>query len=52
MIPLAFDSDSRLMVLVPHPDDEVLGCGILLQRARAVDAATRVVFVTDGENNP
>ena len=40
------------MILAPHPDDEVLGCGIMLQRARAVAAATRVVYVTDGENNP
>lgn len=52
MVPLAFDSDSRLMIFAPHPDDEVLGCGILLQRARAIAAATRVVYVTDGENNP
>jgi LmbE family N-acetylglucosaminyl deacetylase len=52
VIPPAFDSDSRLMIFAPHPDDEVLGCGIMLQRARAVDAATRVVYVTDGENNP
>src|SRR5215475_693274 len=52
MIPLALDSDSRLMVFAPHPDDEALGCGIMLQRARAASAATRVVYVTDGENNP
>jgi N-acetyl-1-D-myo-inositol-2-amino-2-deoxy-alpha-D-glucopyranoside deacetylase len=52
MILPALDSDSRLMIFAPHPDDEVLGCGIMLQRARAVAAATRVVYVTDGENNP
>lgn len=46
------DSDSRLMIFAPHPDDEVLGCGIMLQRARAAAAVTRVVYVTDGENNP
>jgi LmbE family N-acetylglucosaminyl deacetylase len=48
----AFDSGSRLMIFAPHPDDEVLGCGILLQRARSAAAAARVVYVTDGENNP
>jgi LmbE family N-acetylglucosaminyl deacetylase len=52
MILPAFDSDSRLMIFAPHPDDEVLGCGIMLQHARAAAAATRVVYVTDGENNP
>lgn len=46
------DSDSRLMIFAPHPDDEALGCGIMLQRVRAAEAATRVVYVTDGENNP
>jgi LmbE family N-acetylglucosaminyl deacetylase len=40
------------MMFAPHPDDEVLGCGIMLQRARAASAATRVVYITDGENNP
>ena len=52
MILPAFNSHSRLMMFAPHPDDEVLGCGIMLQRARAASAATRVVFITDGENNP
>src|SRR5215467_1103123 len=52
MICPTFESHSRLMVFAPHPDDEVLGCGILLQRARTAGVATRVVYVTDGENNP
>jgi len=52
MICPTFESDSRLMIFAPHPDDEVLGCGILLQRARTAGAATRVVYLTDGENNP
>lgn len=40
------------MVLAPHPDDETLATGGLLQQAVAVGAAVRVVFVTDGDNNP
>jgi len=40
------------MLLAPHPDDEALAtCGVL-QRACAVGARTRVLFLTDGENNP
>ena len=45
-------SDDRILVVAPHPDDETLATGGLLQRAAAAGAATRVVFVTDGENNP
>lgn len=39
------------MVLAPHPDDESLGTGILLQRAVANGAAIRIVYVTDGDDN-
>lgn len=42
----------RVLVLAPHPDDETLATGGLLQRAQAVEAEVRVLFVTDGENNP
>ena len=43
---------SRLLLLAPHPDDESLACGVLLQRAREAGARIRVAYVTDGENNP
>ena len=38
-----------VVVLVPHPDDEVLGCGLLI--ARLVRAGVRVVVIalTDGD---
>jgi len=45
------ESADRVMLLVPHPDDESLAAGGLLQRARAAGAAVRVLFATDGENN-
>ncbi|MCB1569830.1 MAG: PIG-L family deacetylase, partial [Xanthomonadales bacterium] len=45
------DSD-RLLVVVPHPDDETLATGGLIQRALLAGAALRVVFATDGDNNP
>src|SRR5262249_9852030 len=45
-------ANERLLVFAPHPDDDVLACGGLLQRAAAALAAVGVVFVTDGENNP
>ncbi|HEY2103913.1 MAG TPA: PIG-L family deacetylase [Chthoniobacterales bacterium] len=40
------------MLFAPHPDDESLACGLVIQRAVAAGAAVRVVYVTDGENNP
>src|SRR5712692_789971 len=42
----------RVMVLAPHPDDETLATGGLLQQAVSAGAAVRVLFVTDGDNNP
>ncbi|HEX7326757.1 MAG TPA: PIG-L deacetylase family protein [Rhodanobacteraceae bacterium] len=43
---------ARLMVLAPHPDDESLAAGGLLQRALAYGVPVSVVYATDGENNP
>ena len=42
---MSFD---RILLIAPHPDDEVIAAGGLIQRA----ADVRVVFVTAGENNP
>ena len=36
------------LVLAPHPDDEVLGCGGLVLQLVASGAAVRVLFLTDG----
>jgi LmbE family N-acetylglucosaminyl deacetylase len=39
----------RLVVVAPHPDDEVLGCGGLMRQAAAAGCAILVVSVSDGE---
>lgn len=39
----------RLMVFAPHPDDETLGAGGLIQRVLAGGGKVRVVFVTNGD---
>jgi len=49
---LTFPAASRLLVFAPHPDDETLATGELIQLALAAGAAVRVVFATDGDNNP
>ena len=48
---LAFRPDDRILVLAPHPDDEVIGCGGIIQKALAQKLAVRVVFFTYGDNN-
>lgn len=40
---------ARLVVVAPHPDDEVLMCGGLLALRAALKLPTLVVAVTDGE---
>lgn len=48
-MPFLFD---RTLIIAPHPDDESIAAGGLLQRALAVGGEVRIVFVTDGDNNP
>ena len=48
---LTVTSTDRILILAPHPDDESIGTGGLLLRARAVGATARVVFGTSGDNN-
>ena len=43
---------TRTLVIAPHPDDESIAAGGLLQRAIAAGGEVHVVVVTDGDNNP
>ncbi len=49
---LSISSKDRILVIAPHPDDESIGTGGLLQRARRAGAEVRVIFSTSGDNNP
>lgn len=42
----------RTLVIAPHPDDDVIGAGGLIQRVLSIGGQVHVVFVTDGDNNP
>jgi LmbE family N-acetylglucosaminyl deacetylase len=42
----------RVLVLAPHPDDEAIGAGGLIQRVSARGGDVRVIFLTCGESNP
>ena len=41
----------RLVIVAPHPDDEILGCGGLIQQAVAAGAEVRVIYLTNGDHN-
>jgi LmbE family N-acetylglucosaminyl deacetylase len=41
----------RALVVAPHPDDEVLGAGGLVQRLLAASVDVQVLAVTDGEGS-
>jgi len=49
---LKITSKDRVLILAPHPDDESLATGGLIQRAVKAGAKVRVLFATDGDNNP
>jgi LmbE family N-acetylglucosaminyl deacetylase len=47
----AFTPDDRIMVFAPHPDDESIGCGGIIQQAVAMKLPVRIVWLTYGDNN-
>jgi LmbE family N-acetylglucosaminyl deacetylase len=46
-----FTPDDRIIVFAPHPDDESLGCGGIIQQALALKLPVRIVWLTYGDNN-
>jgi len=48
----SFSKSDKVLVVAPHPDDESLGAGGLLQRIFALKIPVRILFATNGENNP
>ncbi len=42
----------RLLVVAPHPDDESLGAGGLMQRTLAAGGRVHVLFLTNGDGYP
>jgi LmbE family N-acetylglucosaminyl deacetylase len=42
----------RVLIFSPHPDDDVLATGGLLQQLALQKIPVRIVFLTDGDNNP
>lgn len=48
-LPQLLQGSQRLVVVAPHPDDEVLGCGGLIAAARAAGMPVLIIALTDGE---
>jgi LmbE family N-acetylglucosaminyl deacetylase len=46
-----FTKEDRVLILASHPDDEVLGAGGVIQRARDAGARVQVVCYTNGDHN-
>jgi len=44
-------ANDRILVVAPHPDDEVLGAGGLIQQANVAGAPVHVVYLTNGDHN-
>jgi LmbE family N-acetylglucosaminyl deacetylase len=47
-----FTAADRVLVVAPHPDDETLAAGMAIQSALEAGAVVRILYVTDGDNNP
>ncbi|MGB3380768.1 MAG: PIG-L family deacetylase [Rhodanobacter sp.] len=47
-----FSASTRLLVIAPHPDDETLATGVLLQQVLAAGGEVRILLLTAGDNNP
>ncbi len=47
--PLELAAGERLLVISPHPDDEVIGCGALIRRVRESGGRVDIVYVTQGD---
>jgi LmbE family N-acetylglucosaminyl deacetylase len=45
------DDNDRILILAPHPDDEVLGCGGIIEKAQEKKLPLSIVFFTYGDNN-
>ena len=50
MVVLESFKDKTLLVIAPHPDDEVLGCGGLIGRVKADGGKVYVMIITVGDH--
>ncbi len=46
-----FTSNDRILILAPHPDDEVMATGGVIQKALEAKAKVKILFLTNGDHN-
>ena len=51
MTPLRLGDGDRLLIVAPHPNDETLAAGGLIQEAVALDLPLQICFFTMGDNH-
>ena len=51
LLEVQLTSQDRILIFAPHPDDEVLGCGGIIQRALKMRRPVNLVFFTYGDTN-
>ncbi|MFO1265523.1 MAG: PIG-L family deacetylase [Rubrivivax sp.] len=48
-VPARFTADDVVLIVAPHPDDEILCCAGVAQRARAAGARVAIAWLTSGD---
>jgi len=48
---ITISTDDRILILAPHPDDETLATGGIIQRAVELHIPIHVVYLTNGDSN-
>ena len=48
---IGFNSEDRVLILAPHPDDETIGAAGVIQKALKQNAKIKVVCYTNGDSN-
>lgn len=46
-----FKKNERVLILVPHPDDETIACAGVIQHALKAGAKVKVIYLTNGDHN-
>jgi len=49
---LSVTKKDRILIIAPHPDDEVLAAGGIIQKAVDIGARVKILYVTEGQHNP
>lgn len=49
--PISLTKQDKILILAPHPDDEAIGTGGVIQKAVELGIPIKVVYLTNGDNN-